>query len=105
MITTSRQNSCLGGRSFSSDITARREAPSARGTSRSGEERTSEVPATPDVLSFTRHSPLATSHFLSAFTLLAALFLCASALHAGTVTGTVKNGTNGKPAANIQMIL
>ena len=37
-----------------------------------------------------------------------ALFLCAifsSALRAGTVHGTVKNGTTGKPAAGVQVVL
>ena len=38
---------------------------------------------------------------------LASLFLCflASASQAGTVTGTVRNGTTGKPAAGVEMIL
>ena len=39
------QSSLLGGRSFSSDIKTRREAPSSRGSSRSGEQRCSKVPA------------------------------------------------------------
>jgi hypothetical protein len=30
---------------------------------------------------------------------------CAAALSAGTVTGTVRNGTTGKPAAGVEMVL
>ena len=51
--------SLLGGRSFSSDMSNGREALTARGSSRSGEERCSKV--SPSVAS---HSQLATRHFL-----------------------------------------
>src|SRR5262249_46584682 len=69
--------SLLGGRSFSSDITSRREAPSARGSLRSGEERSSEesasvqsdsksiAPSTDSPLPFTSHQSLVTSHLSS----------------------------------------
>lgn len=38
-------------------------------------------------------------------TFAATILACAAALSAGTVTGTVRNGTTGKPAANVEMIL
>ena len=42
---------------------------------------------------------------VSAFVALALNFLLAAAASAGTVTGVVRNGTNGKPAAGVDVIL
>ena len=40
-----------------------------------------------------------------ALTALTLLVLSGSIIRAGTVHGTVKNGTTGKPAANVEVIL